>query len=398
MSPRALSALPDHLLQEMAEILNECERTGEWPEQWRLAIIVLLPKPDGGRRPIGLFPAPVRVWMRARAPELRKWEQDNSRESLYGSSGKAATRAAWLSAWEAENAGKGEGAYAQALMDLVKAFESVPHRQLWEAAERRGYPMTTLRLALAAYAMPRSISSDGAFSRLVSATRGITAGSGTATAELRALTLDLIDALAEEFPEVVQAVYVDDVNLELRKDADNTRFPRPSRFLPLYLAKKLGIARARHITNIITDTTNTVARATTRTVAYFQSLGMEVSASKSMVTASTPTAAKLLEALVPQGIAKTIHARTGQPAKMLGVGTKGGSVRTTKIYNKRVQQFKKKVHRFRTLKNCGFATRYAVQATAMPAVGYGLETAGISNTALRQLRCMPREAATSRRN
>ena len=260
MSPRAISALPDNLLQEMAEILNECERTGLWPDQWRIAIIVLLPKPDGGRRPIGLFPAPVRIWMRARAPELRKWEQDNSRESLYGSSGKAATRAAWLSAWEAENAGKGEGAYAQALMDLVKAFESVPHRQLWEAAEKRGYPMATLRLALAAYTMPRSISSDGAFSRLVTASRGITAGSGTATAELRALTLDLIDALAEEFPEIVQAVYVDDVNLELRNDADNTRFPRPAKFLPHYFAKKLAITRARHMTNIITNTTNTVAK------------------------------------------------------------------------------------------------------------------------------------------
>ena len=92
--------------------------------------------------------------MRARAPELRKWEQDNARESLYGSSGKAATRAVWLSAWGAENAGKGEGAYAQALMDLVKAFASVPHKQLWGAAKKRGYPMTTLRLALAAYKMP----------------------------------------------------------------------------------------------------------------------------------------------------------------------------------------------------------------------------------------------------
>ena len=48
---------------------------------------------------------------------------------------------------------------------------------------------------------------------------------------------------------------------------------------------------------------------------------------------------------------------------------------------------------FKMLKKYGFATRYAVQATAMPAIGYGLETAGISNTALRQLRCMVNNAA-----
>ena len=73
----------------------------------------------------------------------------------------AATRAAWLSAWEAENAGKGSGAYAQALMGLVKAFESVPHDRFWDAARRRGYPLAVLRLTLAAYALPRTISSDG---------------------------------------------------------------------------------------------------------------------------------------------------------------------------------------------------------------------------------------------
>ena len=163
---------------------------------------------------MGLFPAVVRIWMRIRAPALRQWDADNARDCLYGSAGMAATRAAWLSAWEAENAGKGEGAYAQALMDLVKAFESVPHDHLWKAAERRGYPMAVLRLALAAYAMPRSISSDGAYSRLVRAARGITAGSGTATAELRALILDLIDILSAEFPQIIPAIYVDDVNLE----------------------------------------------------------------------------------------------------------------------------------------------------------------------------------------
>ena len=200
--------------------------------------------------------------------------------------------------------------------------------------------------------------------------------------------------IAADFPQLVQAVYVDDVNLEYRGDADNNKFPKPSQVLPRYLAKQLGLARAMHIADLITDTTDIVARATTQTISYFESLGMEVSATKSMVTASTPAAAKLLEASIPAGRVKAVHPRTGQPAKMLGVGTKGGSVRTTKVYNKRVQQFKKKTGRFKTLKNHGFATRYAVQAaTAMPAIGYGLEAAGISNSALRQLRCMVNNAA-----
>ena len=139
----------------------------------------------------------------------------------------AATRAAWLSAWEAETANTSGGVYGQSLLDFVKAFEMVSHDRLWDAAKRRQYPLAVLRLALAAYRMPRSISCDGVYSRLIEATRGITAGSGTATAELRNLVLDLLDILAEAFPEVVPAVYVDDVNLEHRGSVDFAEHSRP---------------------------------------------------------------------------------------------------------------------------------------------------------------------------
>ena len=69
----------------------------------------------------------------------------------------AATRAAWLSAWEAEAASSGRCTYAQSLLDLVKAFEMVPHARLWDAAKKRGFPLAILRLALEAYKMPRSL-------------------------------------------------------------------------------------------------------------------------------------------------------------------------------------------------------------------------------------------------
>ena len=57
------------------------------------------------------------------------------------SAGKAAKRASWLSAWEAENAQSKEGLYAQALLDLAKAFQTVPHDRLWAQASARGYPL-----------------------------------------------------------------------------------------------------------------------------------------------------------------------------------------------------------------------------------------------------------------
>ena len=65
VSPRAIASLPRPLLRRLANLLNSCEEEGKWPEQWQIVLICLLPKADGGRRPIGLFSSVVRVWMRA---------------------------------------------------------------------------------------------------------------------------------------------------------------------------------------------------------------------------------------------------------------------------------------------------------------------------------------------
>ena len=49
-----------------------------------IVLIVLLPNPDGGLYPIGLFPSPMRVWMRARLNVAREWEACNDFAALFG--------------------------------------------------------------------------------------------------------------------------------------------------------------------------------------------------------------------------------------------------------------------------------------------------------------------------
>ena len=97
------------------------------------------------------------------------------------------------------------------LLDLVKAFEMIPHDHVAAAARRHGFSPWILRLSLAAYRMPRAIGVGGVYSRMIIATRGITAGSGFATTELRILFLDIIDQTYRLFPTLELAVYVDDI-------------------------------------------------------------------------------------------------------------------------------------------------------------------------------------------
>ncbi len=187
---------------------------GRWPEGVAVVIIALLPKPDGGHRPIGLFPLLVRVWARLRKTAAQSWEKDHERTFFYAGAAKGANVAAWKLAARAEGAAANRAAYAASLLDMVKAFERVPHDKLVHYAVIHGYQLWVLRLSLAAYRLVRVVGINGVFSAGIVASRGITAGSTMATVELRILLLDLLDRTARRFVYVALTCYVDDVFID----------------------------------------------------------------------------------------------------------------------------------------------------------------------------------------
>ncbi len=60
-----------------------CEATGKWPEAVAFVVVVLLPKPDGGFRPIALLRLLPRIWVRARREVATEWERLHKRPYLY---------------------------------------------------------------------------------------------------------------------------------------------------------------------------------------------------------------------------------------------------------------------------------------------------------------------------
>ena len=114
-------------------------------------MVVLLPKTDGGRRPIGLIPALPRIWSRVRRSIAKEWEKPKSRAYLYGGAGMGADVAAWKQFARAELAAVSGRQYSQGLLDLVEAYERIPHWVLLREAQRQGYPIWVLQLAVALY-------------------------------------------------------------------------------------------------------------------------------------------------------------------------------------------------------------------------------------------------------
>ena len=72
--PRVICRLSESTLEWLAKVLYHCEITGEWPEAVDIVIIALLPKSDGGLRPIGLVPFLVRICCRAGKVVATQWE------------------------------------------------------------------------------------------------------------------------------------------------------------------------------------------------------------------------------------------------------------------------------------------------------------------------------------
>ncbi len=77
--PRALLRLPRFMIDRLVLILMAAELIGHWPRSIALVLIALLPKADGGLRPIGLMPMIIRLWTRARRIVAHQWELRHER-------------------------------------------------------------------------------------------------------------------------------------------------------------------------------------------------------------------------------------------------------------------------------------------------------------------------------
>ena len=270
-----------------------------------------------------------------------------------------AQRASWETAFSAEMAGLLQQDHFQALLDLVKAFETIPHDLLCKAAKEKVYNLVVLRLSLAAYRLCRAVDIDGAFSRRVRATRGITAGSGFATSELRLLLQGVVERVQSHWsPSMVKLkLYVDDLTVTVSG--------------VLYRAARLLAVVVDFLVHILQT-----------------EMRLKVSAKKSKVVASRGRLA-----IAASCYMRTQKVKPASHAKLLGTGVVGGKRRSTYVMRVRLHQFTKTIGRLHTMRAAGVNTKQMVRAAGTPAILYGVEVVGLSNTALQTTRSRVAAAA-----
>ena len=114
---RELKALPRQAYDDLAAVLGQIEKEGQWPPGLLGAIVTLLPKKgDPGpldQRPISLLPMVYRLWAAARGAILKDWFEEKGHPAAWGQGkGRGADTAAWVGAAQAElAAGQGQAAF-----------------------------------------------------------------------------------------------------------------------------------------------------------------------------------------------------------------------------------------------------------------------------------------------
>jgi hypothetical protein len=223
LRPGTLFGISTQAMHSLAGLLLIAELIGEYPECTRQVITTLIPKTDGGLRPINLFPAVYRLHSRARSGILKAWAAGPGRHTGVNMAAHRHTADGvyrWLmrhatGAPTAAASGTGTPA-ATVLWDFKKAFENVRRDLLLQAAVRFSFPIWWLRLSLASYSWPRILTVEHAGAPPMVPKVGIAAGAMSATFELHLYLLGMLHAHQQQLPGIGLTLHVDDLIRDFR--------------------------------------------------------------------------------------------------------------------------------------------------------------------------------------
>ena len=151
--PRQFKGLSDSALTCLGLLFRLFEVNGQWPTVERAVIVALIPKTDGGLRPIALFRTAYRIYAKAQARSVRKWAAALPDAQCNNSKGRWVGDYTWRAQVRAVT--QSHKHHIEFLMYVKKAFEHVRRSSVAREAMLQDYPMIPLMASMASYAWPR---------------------------------------------------------------------------------------------------------------------------------------------------------------------------------------------------------------------------------------------------
>ena len=196
-------------------------------------------------------------------------------------------------------------------------------------------------MSLAAYRLARTVRVSGVYAAAVRATRGITAGAGHATVELRVLLIEYLDEADRRSSLVTLTVYVDDIGAECTG--------RETLILQELVQVILFI------------------------VSKFTSMRLTFSDTKNVCCASRPLLGQALVRALPE-----LSLRYQHRVVSLGSALGAGRRRNAQVATRRLAAFVARRGRFRRLRRAGIRTDRLMRTGGIAALTFGQGVTGVS--------------------
>ena len=214
--PRILGLLSDGTIMAFINLACMSIRLGLVPSHVCLLLVSLIPKRDGGDRPIGVFPTFVR-WISKIFRFLygESWLLDNKRCFRFGGPAGSSLASVWRQSAINEYAVNRGLSAATALYDIVKAFENINHQHLINQAVKYGFNLCVLRWCIRCYRMRRVIVVQGVATNQVCTSKTVVPGDSFADILMFLSILSALDNTVKEFEQLHIAVVADDIQFSV---------------------------------------------------------------------------------------------------------------------------------------------------------------------------------------
>ena len=213
VSPHQFDWLSDDLIEALIKLWKKIEQKCRWPSQLTTALIHLIPKESGGRRPIAIIASLIRIWIKCRKPEVTEWKAQQVCDYDWMGKGKGAERAVWAQS-VIEEAQRQRGRHtASMLLDLAKAYERVPLGRVWSRGLQRGFPRRLLALGLETCAFARRLVYRNAVSQAAETLTALLAGMGMAGDMLFLVLSEPIEEILNAYTNVHVCLVADDIKV-----------------------------------------------------------------------------------------------------------------------------------------------------------------------------------------
>jgi hypothetical protein len=210
--PRMIGLIDDWLLQVLCHLIRLLVITARTPRHFHQLLVHLIPKTDGGDRPIGVYPTIIRIisrWFRRAYGAV--WQAKQPAIAHWGIRDRSIDHGVWRLAAFMEWCRATGRSSASFFLDIAKAFENIEHDTLVKLARQASFSEALLRWVIHLYRFPRSVVFLGSLAEPVRATKTVVPGDSFADLMMRIMITPMIKVLRRLCPSCLPAIVVDDI-------------------------------------------------------------------------------------------------------------------------------------------------------------------------------------------